>query len=60
MIGKTVKTFFTGDDDCMASRTKLNKAVAEFNSTLSNFSAETTFRISDNVEGMDLAVRADG
>jgi hypothetical protein len=60
MLGKTVKTFFAGDDDCIASRTKLNTAVAEFNSTLSNLSAEITFRISDNMKGIDLTIRADG
>jgi hypothetical protein len=54
--GNVAKAFFKGNKECDDSRTGLEKAVQEFNSSLSNFGHSIDFETFALVKGMSVAL----
>jgi hypothetical protein len=53
--GNVAKAFFRGNKECDESRTRLETAVQEFNSSLSNFGHSIGFETFALVKGMSLS-----
>jgi hypothetical protein len=52
--GNVATSFFKGNTECDDSRSRLEKAVQEFNSALSNFGHSIGFKTFASVQGMSL------